>query len=140
MELANCIFCKIASGAVPSVQVWSDEEFVAFLDANPIREGHLQLIPRQHFAYFDDLPPELASRFILAGQSLATRLKRVFDVPRVAFVCTGGDVAHCHAHLVPLHEKTDITSLRYFEPAQLVPSTRKRPTVAQLSDVAAKLV
>ena len=140
MEEVDCIFCEIISGAVPSVQVWSDEGFVSFLDANPIREGHLQLVPRQHYPYFDDLPQDLASRFIVAGQSLAKRLKRVFDVPRVAFVCTGGDVSHCHAHLVPLHEKTDITSLRYSEPAYLMPSTRKRPTLTELSAVAAKLL
>ena len=47
------------------------------------------------------------------GQRLARKLKSVYRVDRVAFLFTGGDVSHVHAHVVPLHEKTDITSARY---------------------------
>ena len=139
MTHPDCLFCQIASGSAPSVQIWQDEDFIAFLDVNPIREGHVQLIPRAHFPYFDDLPEPLAGRFIAAGQCLARRLKSVFGVSRVGFVCTGGDVAHCHAHLVPLHEKTDITSLRYFDFESLALSQRAKPSMRDLRDAAAAL-
>ena len=41
-------------------------------------------------------------------------MKAVYNVNRVAFLFTGGDVPHAHAHVIPMHEKTDITSARYF--------------------------
>jgi histidine triad (HIT) family protein len=40
-------------------------------------------------------------------------MKEVYGVERVAFLFTGGDVAHVHAHVVPMHHKTDVTSARY---------------------------
>ena len=70
-------------------------------------------MPKAHFPYFDDLPGELASSIVLLGQRLATAMKRLYDVQRAAFLFTGGDVAHVHAHVVPIHCGTDITSRRY---------------------------
>ena len=112
---APCPFCDVGCGRARSCAVWEDDDLLAFLDRNPIRPGHLQLISKLHYAYFDDLPAYLTSRFFLTGQLLAKRTKPVLGVARVGFVCTGGDVAHAHAHLMPLHAKTDVTSLRYFE-------------------------
>jgi len=49
------------------------------------------------------------------GQRIAKSQKKIYSVERVGFVYTGGDIAHVHAHVVPLYEKTDITSLKYIE-------------------------
>jgi histidine triad (HIT) family protein len=46
-------------------------------------------------------------------------MKNIYRVPRVAFLFTGGDIAHAHAHVVPMHEVTDITSRRYIVENQL---------------------
>ena len=69
-------------------------------------------MPKAHVPYFDDLPGELASSIVLLGQQLATAMKQLYGVPRAAFLFTGGDIAHVHAHVVPTHCKTDITSRR----------------------------
>jgi histidine triad (HIT) family protein len=50
---------------------------------------------------------------VLVGQKLATAMKQLYGLPRVAFLFTGGDIPHVHAHVVPMHEKTDVTSRRY---------------------------
>ncbi|MEI4196402.1 HIT family protein [Roseovarius sp. E0-M6] len=140
MENENrCAFCGIADGVFSACRVWEDPEFLVFLDRNPIRPGHMQLITKAHYSYFDDLPTPLASGFIAAGQMLARRLKAIYEVTRVGFVCTGGDIAHCHAHIVPLHEKTDVTSLRYFEDGILLPTARPAPTLDELEQEARKL-
>ena len=109
----TCPFCRIGAGELEAVVLYADEEVVAFLDIGPIRPGHTQIIPRQHVATFEELPEALAARILHIGQRLARRLKAVYGVERVAFLFTGGDVPHAHAHVVPMHEKADITSARY---------------------------
>lgn len=111
--VTTCIFCRIAAGAVPAYTIHEDALTIAFLDIRPIRPGHAQVIPRQHFDYFDDLPGPEARRIIEVGQRLARAMKQLFGVPRVGLVFSGGDIAHAHAHIVPMHETTDITSRRY---------------------------
>src|SRR5690606_30903482 len=103
-----CIFCAIADKKIPARIVHEDDDFVAFLDINPIRPGHVLIVARAHHAYFDDLPTELAASMMLLGQRLSKAMKRIHGVERVGFVCTGTDIAHVHAHLVPLHGSTDI--------------------------------
>ena len=118
--VADCVFCRIASGVVPAIIVHEDTELVAFLDRGPIRPGHTQIIPRIHVPTFELLPAPLAAMITDLGQQLARRMKEVYGVERVAFLFTGGDVAHVHAHVVPMHEKNDITSARYIvSPAEV---------------------
>jgi histidine triad (HIT) family protein len=111
--LPECLFCKIANGSVPAHIVYEDDLIVAFLDIGPIRPGHTQILPRQHFDYFETLPDDIAARMMQIGQRLAKCMKALYRVDRVGFMFTGGDIAHAHAHVVPMHAPTDITSRRY---------------------------
>src|SRR3954470_5911681 len=108
-----CPFCRIARREIPAHIIYEDESLVSFLDTGPIRPGHVQIIPRDHYPTFDDLTAELASRTIILGQKLARILKTNYAVARAAFLFTGGDIAHAHAHVVPMVAPTDITSRRY---------------------------
>ncbi len=136
---SGCLFCRIADGSVPSVPVYGDDDILAFLDIRPIRPGHVQIIPRRHFAYFDDLPPELAAGIVHLGQRLAPVLRRLFAVPRVAFLFTGGDVPHVHAHVVPMVAGTDITSRRYIAEENVTFRDLPRAPDAELADTAARI-
>lgn len=111
--MSECLFCAIASKRVDAVIVWEDSEIMAFLDWKPIREGHCQIIPKQHVETFEQMSPALAAKVLGLGQRLAQRMKVIYSVDRVAFLFTGSDVPHAHAHVIPMHEKTDITSARY---------------------------
>lgn len=111
--MTECPFCRIAAGTLDAVVLHEDAELVAFLDRAPIRPGHTQIVPRAHVPTFELLPPDVAARLLALGQRLARRMKEVYRVERVAFLFTGGDVPHVHAHVVPMQEKTDITSARY---------------------------
>jgi histidine triad (HIT) family protein len=97
----------------PRTILHEDDKIMAFLDLCPIRPGHTQIIPKEHHPFFDDLPPATGSRIFAVAQEISRAMKRIYQVPRVAFPFTGGDVPHVHAHLVPMHEKTDITSRLY---------------------------
>ena len=120
MNMANtptCPFCRIAAGEIQPVTLYEDTDIVAFLDIAPVRPGHTLIITRRHIETFEQLPPELAAKILALAQRLAKRMKEVYGVERVGFVFTGTDVPHAHAHVVPMHEKTDFTSARYITSA-----------------------
>jgi histidine triad (HIT) family protein len=78
-----------------------------------MRPGHTVIVPRSHVETFEQLAAPLANRILAVGRQLAQRMKELYKVERVAFFFTGTDIAHAHAHVVPMHEKMDITSQRY---------------------------
>lgn len=110
---ADCPFCAIAADPASVALVYDDGDLIAFLDHMPIREGHLMIMPRAHYPYFDDMPQALAASAMALAQRLARMLKRLYRVERVAFFATGSDVPHAHLHLFPMREKSDLTSARY---------------------------
>jgi histidine triad (HIT) family protein len=125
----ECLFCRIARGEVPAHGVYESEGVVAFLDIHPIRSGHVLVVPREHFPFYDDLRPEVAHEVMRVAQLLAPALRASFQVERVGLFFTGVDIAHAHAHVVPMVEPTDVTSRQYiaehkltFRPAALAPA------------------
>ena len=101
------------AGEIPSIRIHEDGDVIAFLDIAPMRPGHTVIVPRSHVETFEQLPAPLAGRILGLGQQLARRMKALYKVERVALFFTGTDIAHAHAHVVPMHEKMDITSARY---------------------------
>ena len=71
------------------------------------------IVPREHFPYFDDLPAEVAADVMSVAQRLAPALRASFGVERVGLFFTGVDIAHAHAHVVPMVEPMDVTSRQY---------------------------
>ena len=135
----GCVFCQVARGELGSEIIYEDAEVIGLMDICPIRPGHAQIIPRGHFPCFEDLPKVTASRIIHLGQRLSRAMKALYGVPRVAFLFTGGDHAHAHAHVVPMHEKTDITSRRYIAEENLTFRGLPRVPIEELAATAAQL-
>jgi len=132
----QCIFCLIAAGTVPSHRVYEDDSVVAFLDIAPIRLGHVQIIPKRHHICFDDLPIDLISQITTLAQRIAKVHKLIFKVSRVGFAFTGHDIAHAHAHVVPLFGPDDITSRRYIVEEVVTYRNPPRPSEAEMAKVA----
>jgi histidine triad (HIT) family protein len=137
---AACEFCRIVSGEDRAHVVFEDDAIIAFVDAMPIREGHLQIIPKAHYVCFDDMPPGLAARVLHLGQRLAKAQKGLYGVARAGFVFSGNDVAHAHAHVIPLHDRTDVTSRRYIAETELTFVGRPAASEAEMARVAAALM
>ncbi len=135
----ECIFCRIAAGQERADVIYEDKLVVAFLDIHPIRPGHTQIICRDHIPYFEGLPDDIASRILSVGQKIDRVMKSTLDVARIAFLFTGSDVAHAHAHLVPMHENTDITSRRYIAERDLTFRSTPRASDEELAATAAML-
>nr|WP_256373003.1 HIT family protein [Pseudoruegeria sp. HB172150] len=133
------MFCRIAAGDVEASILHADDMIVAFLDIEPIRRGHVQIVPRRHYDYFEDLPTQTASAILALGQRLSRAMKRLYGVRRVGFAFTGGDIAHAHAHVIPLHEHTDLTSRRYIAEDKLTFVSLPRQSAVERQDVVDEL-
>ena len=71
----NCIFCKIASGEIPSATLFENEEFRVILDLNPASKGHALILPKMHASDLFDLPDETAAKAMVLAKQIAQRLK-----------------------------------------------------------------
>lgn len=135
----DCVFCAIARGKLPSHRICESDDLVAFLDIHPTRPGHTLIVPRAHYPFFQDLPRELGADILTLAQDLSGRLKRRFDAPRVGFAFVGFDVAHVHAHVMPLYSIQDLTSRQCFAEENLTFRPPPRADDRELSELAAAL-
>lgn len=106
----NCIFCKIADGAIPSYKVWEDDKFVAFLSIHPIKEGHTIVIPKKHLPYVFDIEDSELKDLSVAAKKVAKKLEKTFKpkTGKVGMSVYGLDIDHSHIHLVPLDQSGDL--------------------------------
>ena len=136
----TCRFCGIAQGKIASQNIAESEAALAFLDTRPIRPGHAQIIPKAHFDYVENVPPEILSEVMGLAQAVARAMKRVYPVHRVAVVFSGTDIAHVHAHVVPMLEATDITSRLYIAEQNLTFRSVPKASDADLVTEAERLL
>lgn len=99
-----CVFCEIVEGRRPARVVYADEICVAFLDADPIQEGHVLLIPRMHCLDADDMPEDVFMHVMRVSRMLIVALKRAFVPDGYSIMQNGGafnDIGHYHMHIFP---------------------------------------
>lgn len=102
------IFTRIIQGEIPGHFVWEDDQCVAIMTLNPMKPGHLLVIPRQEVDHWDDLPADLVAHLMGVSQTLAKALKRAYPCERVGMLVVGLEVPHVHIHLVPIDAMQDI--------------------------------
>jgi histidine triad (HIT) family protein len=111
--MSDCIFCKIASGELPSYKVYEDENFLGFLDIHPIAHGHVQLIPKKHFRWTYDVP-QFGQYFEIA-RKIGLTAQRAVNSDYISFLTFGVEVEHAHIWIVPrfkgdIHEGVGINT------------------------------
>ena len=102
------IFSKITKGDIPSYKVAEDERYYAFLDINPLTEGHTLVIPKKEVDYLFDLDDETLAGMMLFAKQVAARIRREIACKRVAVVVLGLEVPHAHIHLIPINSESDV--------------------------------
>lgn len=102
------IFSKIAQGEIPSYKVAEDENYYAFLDINPLAEGHTLVIPKREEDYIFDLTDEELAGMVKFAKRVAAKQKEVFDCKKVAMIVLGLEVPHAHIHLIPMNSEADV--------------------------------
>ena len=98
------IFSKIVAGEIPCTKVWENDEFLAFLDIQPVTPGHTLVIPKQEVDYFFDLEAGLYARLMEACRKVADGLKVATGCGRVCMGVFGFEVPHAHVHLIPMNK------------------------------------
>ncbi|MGE4649872.1 MAG: HIT family protein [Myxococcota bacterium] len=105
-QVADCIFCAIVAGEAPAQKVYEDERLVAFMDAFPVAEGHLLLVPKRHGKDLFETEVEDLRALIAVSKDMAEAIRLELE-PEGIFVCqlngaaAGQTVFHYHMHLIP---------------------------------------
>jgi histidine triad (HIT) family protein len=106
------IFSKIIDGDIPSYKVAETLEFLAFLDINPLTEGHVLVIPKQEVDYIFDLDSETYVGLMMFAQIVAAGLKKAISCQRIGISVIGLEIPHAHIHLIPINTMDDMNFSR----------------------------
>ncbi len=103
------VFSKIAKGEIPSFKVAESDDFYAFLDANPLTEGHTLVIPKNiEDDYIFNLPQDVYAGLWDFARKVAIAMKKAVPCKRVGVAVLGMEVPHTHIHLIPLQTEADM--------------------------------
>ncbi|MCI0446160.1 HIT family protein [bacterium] len=96
------IFSKIINGDIPSFKVAESNDFIAFLDINPLEKGHTLVVPKIETDYIFDLDPQTYSGLWLFSARVAAAIEKNVQCRRIGIAVIGLEVPHAHVHLIPL--------------------------------------
>ena len=104
--MADCVFCRIRDGAIPSVRLHEDERTLCFMDINPLNPGHCLVVTRQHAATVWEVEEADLSAAVLTAQRVARALRRALRPDGLNMLQANGPAAfqsvpHFHLHLIP---------------------------------------
>lgn len=102
------IFTRIVQGGIPCHKVAEDDRFLAFLDINPLREGHTLVVPKVEVDKFFELPTDVLSGIMPFAQMVAKKIQAVVTCDRVGVCVIGLEVPHAHVHLIPIDRMSDM--------------------------------
>jgi histidine triad (HIT) family protein len=106
------IFSKIVAGEIPAHVVAESFDFLAFLDINPLAEGHVLVIPKKEVDYLFDLEDDLYTGLQLFAKIIATAMKKAIPCKRIGVAVIGLEVPHVHIHLIPINRVDDLNFAR----------------------------
>lgn len=106
MREADCIFCKIANGEIPTRTVYEDEDFRVILDMSPLADGHALLMPKEHYKDVYDMPEELLGKAYIVAKRVADMMSKALGVDGFNILQNNGKaggqtIFHFHIHLIP---------------------------------------
>lgn len=124
----STIFSKIISGEIPAYKVAETNEFLAFLDINPLAVGHVLVIPKTEVDYIFDLDDETYTTLQIFAKIVATGIKKAIPCKKIGIAVIGLEVPHAHIHLIPMNRVDDMNFSRpklKFTPEELAATAEK---------------
>ena len=126
--MADCIFCMIANGEIPSATLYEDEDFRVILDLGPASKGHALILPKEHYANLFEMPDELLAKAIAVAKKVGKKLADVTEADGLNLVQNNGEAAgqsvfHFHMHLIPRHNSDG--ALPLWKPGTLTEEDRE---------------
>ena len=104
----STIFSKIISGEIPAHKVAESNDFLAFLDINPLAQGHVLVIPKADVDYIFDMDDAAYMELWVFAKIVAQGIKASFPCEKVGVAVVGLEVAHTHIHLIPINNVSDM--------------------------------
>ena len=104
--MSDCIFCKIIAGELPCHKIYEDDNFLAFLDIEPISKGHTLIVPKEHYDVFAETPADLLAEMIKVVQKIGNAVQKStnadgFNVGLNNGAAAGQIIMHTHFHIIP---------------------------------------
>ncbi len=106
------IFSQIIDGKIPCFRIEENNEFLAFLDINPLVVGHVLVIYKQETDYIFDLDDDVLGRMLVFSKKVAKRIKSKIQCQKIGLSIIGLEVPHAHIHLVPIQSADDLNFTR----------------------------
>ncbi len=103
------IFTRIVNGEIPCYKVAESENYLAFLDINPVVKGHTLVIPKKEVDYIFDLDDETLAGLHVFAKKVAKAIESVIPCLRISVAVVGLEVPHAHVHLIPLNSMRDFS-------------------------------
>ncbi|MDD5013370.1 MAG: HIT family protein [Candidatus Pacebacteria bacterium] len=137
--MENCIFCKIIDKEVPCYKIYEDELVLAFLDINPVVEGHALIIPKKHFENIFDIEEEYLERIIKVSKKISLKMKEAMRIEGINLYQANGSIAgqtvfHFHLHVLPRKEGDKIDFIKWTS------GTTKQMEKEQFEEIRNKLI
>ncbi len=127
--MADCIFCKLAKGEVPSFKVYEDDTVIASLDINPGTKGQVIVITKKHVKGIHELTPSEAGKVFQAIRLIIIGLTQSMNCEGVNVVYSLGAIAgqrtdHMLVYVIPRYKDDKVVV--YWEPKQGNPNELKQ--------------
>jgi histidine triad (HIT) family protein len=102
------IFTRIVNGEIPCYKIAEDNNYLAFLDINPLAKGHVLVIPKKEVDYIFDIDDNLLGNMMVFAKKIAKAIDKSIPCKRVGVVVIGLEVPHAHIHLIPINKISDV--------------------------------
>ena len=106
------VFSKIINGEIPSLKIAESEKFIAFLDIEPLVNGHVLVVPKIEVDKFFDVPNDYLAEMLVFAKPIAHAIEKAFDCKRCGISVVGLEVPHAHMHLIPINSPDDLNFTR----------------------------
>lgn len=102
----SCIFCRIVAGELPAHNIYEDGDSLAFLDINPLTEGHTLVIPKEHYEKLEEMPQDKAGKLFEAVRLVTEKVQKAMGTSSSTVGINNGRLAgqaipHVHVHIIP---------------------------------------
>ncbi len=109
LQKKNCIFCKIIKNEIPSKKIYEDDYVSVIMDINPASEGHLLILPKEHFMIMPNMPEELIGHMFIVARELSQAILKTLDAEGTTIFAANGQIAgqkapHFMIHIIPRNE------------------------------------
>jgi histidine triad (HIT) family protein len=126
------IFTKIVNGEIPCYKIAENDDFLAFLDVNPLVAGHTLVIPKKEVDYIFNLDEETYTALWSFAKKVALAVDKAIPCKRVVVSVIGIEVPHTHIHLIPLNT---IQDCNFSNPKIKLPEDEMKSIAAKIVSV-----